>query len=1747
MRKQLLTLLLLLGTVFSYAQSTLSVFSTNPDNSYVAGETLTWTVMITNNGPGVANNVRATYAVPTFLMPIPPGVPKFTWYFGNGTGASGTNTPINNVTPTLGVGQTITYTLSIKVPNDYTGTIPQLQVSYTKSADLEVINTDNQVNYTPGTQVVYTVSVVNHGPEVADPVSVAMPIPAGITNFSWTGSNGSSGTNVALSNVIGTLAVNQVVTYTVTVDVPASYTGPLTTQASVTSPNTVDPVPGCSQCTDTDTSLMDADVVVVNTNNQTTYIPGSTATYTVTVTNNGPAAATNVVVNNAVPAGVTNFSWSGNGVPVTAGALNNTIGTMTVGQVVTYTVTFDVPAGYNAATLVSQTVVTSDRDSDNNCPQCTDTDLNAAAAADIVVVNTNGQTTYTPGTQTTYTVTVTNNGPGVATNVNVSNAIPAGITNMTWTGTNGSVGVNVPLNNTINSLPAGATVTYTVNVQIPNTFQGDLVSQTKVTSNNDPNPACTQCLDVDTSATPTVNLVVTNTDNQEIYTAGSNSVYTVTVTNNGPYAAANVVVTNPIPAGITAFSWTGSNGSSGTNTALNNTIPSLAAGQTVTYTITLGVPAGYTGNLSSTASVTTTSTDPVTADNSATDIDSDVLSADIVVNKTLNQGSTYTAGANLIYTITVNNQGPTVANNITVDDAIPAGLNATASVWTGSNGTSGTGNLSDVIATLPVGSTVTYTLTIPVPSNYNTAASITNTVVVTSGTPDPNPTCPNCTHTATPNPQANLVTWKTNGQTEYVANQQTVYTIVVTNPGPSDAYNVVVHDNKPNNIDLMTWSGNGTGAAGALHNVIPVLPAGQSVEYTVTMFVKENHPTVIGPLVNTVTVTSDTPDPVPACPGCTDYDTPKPDYVTVDRFAYTSEELVRDVLINVGCIEINDIVSSAGDINSNGATGYGLGYFHKNNSNFPIKDGVILRAGNAEYSEGKYNTPFPWNASSTGSGLNDSDLQFLSTNVIGNTGPIRDVTYLQFDFVPLATEMSFDFLFAANEYGQYQCGFFDVFGFLLKNLDNPSPIIPGAPFDMNLAVVPGTTTPISVSTIRDQAYNPGCSSVNAQWFGQFNQGNPAISAINMRGQTKVMTASATVTPGDEYRIKLAVGDYNDMLFDTAVFIAGGSFNIGQPKLPSDFTIGEVPGNSPAMCPGEEYVLQAQFTGSTTFILRWEKDGVELTDGAGVPISTDNITVTEPGTYTLRAAFPSDPSCFLEDDVVVEFYPDIEVANPEDLVTCGDPLGTHAFDLHYNDAVMKAPLADPFEFDIEYYHSMEEIENGDPMISYNPATGYIGYDGEVIYAKAVGFSYPCYTVRPFTLRIYDCEIETVPYAVHVCEPAPYDGVEVFDLTSYTDEMTVIDPVPASYVYTFHNTQADADSGNNPIANPTAYSGATETVWMRVVDSDAVGVTPKGVAALSLVVDPQPIVGTYPDAFACGSYMLTQPTVGNYYTGPGGTGTQLDPVIPLTTSQTVYVYAVSGTAPDTCTNETSFYVTIYPTPVVEDRADLQACDAYELTPLTVGNYYTGAGGTGTQLNAGDFITTSQTIYIYAVTGDATTVCSDESDFVVTINSAPTVSPATPLEECADNFDGYAYFDLTPAGVEILNGQSGLTITYHSTQAAAEFGVNPITDPTNYHSILGTVYASVVQTGTTTNCRSVVPIQLIVHPRPAIPVMTSYELCDDDTDGLQVFDLTTKDLEATGGDTTLTTEYYLSSTDAQAGNNPIANPATFGNTTP
>ncbi|WP_294736194.1 choice-of-anchor L domain-containing protein, partial [uncultured Flavobacterium sp.] len=1801
MKKLILTLLLVLGAIGLHAQSDIVVFNTNPDYEYDAGQTLTFSVMVTNNGPDPAQGVNVSYPIPDGLV-ITPGIERFTW---TGNGTAGTNIALNNTIASLGVNETVTYIIEIKIPGSYNETLPEVEVSYLTQSDIEVEYTDGQETYTPGDPITYTVSVVNNGPEVTPVIYVSNVIPAGITSFSWTG-NGASGTDVDLSDEITNLPIGEVVDYTITLDVPVSFTGPLDNQLSVTG-NFVDLTPSCMSCTDTNLSSVGADIVVVNTNGQTIYTAGTTVVYTVTVTNAGTDDAENVVVE------------------------------------------------------------------------------------------------FTPS---------------------------SGITSLTWTGDNASAGdITDLIDDTVGTLAAGDTVTYTVTADVPATFTGNLILSTIVeTDTEDIDPSCDDCVDTDYE-TASADIVVVNTDNQDVYVAGTTSTYTVTVTNNGPTEAQNVVVQNVIPTGITSFSWTGSNTSSGTDVDLDDTIATLAVGETVTYTINLDVPATYTDALVSEVTVTSDTPDPDATCNDCVDIDySATTDADLLITKTLNSGATYTAGLDAIYTITVTNQGPGVATNIAVQDLVPAGLTAADATWYSSNNTNGTGDLNDVIASMLPNTTVTYQFTIPVPSDFDQTTDIVNEVTVTSDTTDPTPDCPDCIHTATPNPQANLVTFKTNNQDTYIAGTNTVYTITVTNPGPSDAYNVVVYDPMPFDIDILNWQGEGTSGEGNMLTSVPVLAAGETLEYFVTVVIPDDYNVFVGPLQNIVTVSSDTPDPEPDCDTCTDIDTPAVDFVTVDKYAYTVEELVEDVLIEAECVNVSNINWSAGPLNGN----FGIGYFEGNNSNFPIEDGIVIRCGTAELCEGQYNTP-PNVTSSVASGNGDADLLAVS-QANGNTGSINDVSYIEFDFVPLTDTMSFDFLFASNEYGTFQCGFSDVFAFLLTDETD------GTVTNVNLAVIPGTTTPVSVTNIRNSLYNASCASANVDFFGQFNQGDPANSSINMRGQTVVMTASSDVIAGNTYKIKLAIGDYNDTAFDSAVFLAAGSFDIGQPELPSDLTL--VSGT--ALCEGEEFVLSVD-SENPNFVYEWEHDGEPFLDEDDNPATGTSITVTEAGTYTVLASFVSDPDCQLRDEIIVEVIPEFAHNEPADLYFFNNGVDPASFDLTSNDDVILNGIPDADFFYMSYFDVFDGISSGDAIPIFPPTT-YPGTDAQTMYAGIYNDASTCVTIASFDLYVlnqpedmtlcvdapHDAQItidlvtpntdilgaslstasHTVTYhetligaqdgseviadpanyaaiptdfagniqtiyvkvqdnndpdsfaitpfdiivtfkaelidfdPVVICELDDADDIATFDLTTQVDAITNASPV--DMLITMHATLAAAEANEDPLTYPIYETDETEnqTVFFRVLENGALdetcityiplelivspaptaiapadvqicdadnsgseafdlttldgtilgGLNPAnytvtyhptldaaenntdavlipdnymvvvgtttlhvrltnvfddvcyGLTSFDITATPTPVVVVPADQFACSDigYELPALAVGNYYTATNGGGTELAVGTVITTTQTIFVYAESGTTPNNCTDEATFEVTIYQKPEVDTPADVVSCGDYILPALTIGDYYTGADGSGTLLPAGTIISTTQDIFVYTNTG-IVVECSDQHTFNVQIDTAPTTIPATTLEVCDDNFDTFSIFNLLPAGLEVIDGQVGLTVTYHETIEGAQLGENEILTPGNYLAITGQVFIRVIETGNTSNCNSIQPVNLIVHPRPAVPTIEDYALCDDNNspDETETFDLTTKDIEVTGGLPGITVAYYTSQADAQTGDNPIANPATYDNT--
>lgn len=256
--------------------------------------------------------------------------------------------------------------------------------------------------------------------------------------------------------------------------------------------------------------------------------------------------------------------------------------------------------------------------------------------------------------------------------------------------------------------------------------------------------------------------------------------------------------------------------------------------------------------------------------------------------------------------------------------------------------------------------------------------------------------------------------------------------------------------------------------------------------------------------------------------------------LTTNSTQYSVNQLVTDVLINNPCVAISNITSSTG---TNFGSVNGIGYFNNINPNFPITSGVVLTTGNAESVPGPNLSVL---SGGNGSWTGDPQLEAIVTMATGNTMISKNATKLEFDFTSQNQFMSFNFLFASDEYGTFQCNYSDAFAFLLTDL------VTG--ITTNLAVVPNTTIPISVVTIRDSLNNSSCTSVNSEYFGTFYSGNSNYqSATNFNGQTVKMTASSTIIPNNPYHIKLVIADRGDTAYDSAVFIEAGSFASGPPE------------------------------------------------------------------------------------------------------------------------------------------------------------------------------------------------------------------------------------------------------------------------------------------------------------------------------------------------------------------------------------------------------------------------------------------------------------------------------------------------------------------------------------------------------------------------------------------------------------------------
>jgi uncharacterized repeat protein (TIGR01451 family) len=618
------------------------------------------------------------------------------------------------------------------------------------------------------TDVPYTITVLNTGPDTSQFVNLSDTVPMGMTFVSAVQNSGPAfvcsspavGGTGTVSCGIDSFTAGSSAVFTFTFHIPSG-TVPGTTFTNLATVSAeLPPDPNDENNTGVAATTVplppQADVSVTKSGPAGAG-PNTDVTYTIIVVNPSATSATNLSLQDTLPGTMTFVSLNQNSGPAMScvgGATSTCSSPAFPPGTATFTLVGHIPPGTPSGTVFANTATvssTNDPNPDNN----QSTALLTVSSADVSVTKT-GPPTAAAGSNVTYTITVANAGPDAADNVTLSDTLPAGTTFVSFVQNNGPVpacslppmgsGGTVFCNFT--TLTSGTSAQFTLVIQAGTStpINNTASATTDSFDSNGANNSST----ASTTVTASADLTITKTGPANA-AAGSNVTYTILLTNNGPSGAQTVSLSDAVPVNTTFVSFAAPAGWSATTPAVGGTgtvtasNPLFAAGTSATFTLVVNVNSGTTVGtiISNTATATSTTADPTTPNTSTTNASVVTGLADLLVTKTTSQ-PVVPANTNATFTITITNLGPSIAVGTTLIDTIPANMTFVSA--TPSQGTcSGMGPVTCNLGNLNSGSNAI--VTVVARTGNNAAGPTTNTATVSSATTDPNPA--NNTATAT--------------------------------------------------------------------------------------------------------------------------------------------------------------------------------------------------------------------------------------------------------------------------------------------------------------------------------------------------------------------------------------------------------------------------------------------------------------------------------------------------------------------------------------------------------------------------------------------------------------------------------------------------------------------------------------------------------------------------------------------------------------------------------------------------------------------------------------------------------------------------------------------------------------------------------------------------------------------------------------------------------------------------------------
>jgi uncharacterized repeat protein (TIGR01451 family) len=630
------------------------------------GDTVTFTVTLTDAGPAAATNVAVADQLPTGLTFVSATPSQGTYNAATGVWTVGmvtTSTPETLAIQAKVVSPNpLTNTAAISHADQFDPVTANNTASATETplqADLAVTKTVSDSSPNVGVTVTFTVTLTDAGPGDAMGVQVTDLLPAGLTMLTATPSQGTYNAATGLWDV-GTVSPGspQTLTIQTRVDSPT----PQTNTATITHADQFDPVTANNTASATETPLQ-ADLAVTKTVSNSTPNVGDTVTFTMTLSDNGPATATNVTVTDLLPAGLTFVSAT-----PSQGSYNAATGLWNVG-----TVTPGAPQTLSLVAIVVSPNPQTNTATISHADQLDPNGANNSASvvltvqtADLALAKSVVPTIANLGDTVTFTVVLTDNGPATATGVTVTDvqvpgwfygsATPSQGTYDPLTGVwdVGTVTTSTPQTLTIQAQPGNP-------VPVPNTATITHADQVDPDLSNNSASATVQTIE---------DLAVFKTVNNPTPNVGDVLTFTVTLVDNSLHFATGVEVSDLLPPGLSFVSATPSQGTYDSATGLWD-LGGLVS--SVPQTLQIGAKVVSPNPQTNTATITHADEfDPNPGNNTAS-VTETPQQADLAIAKGVDN-PTPTVGLNVTFTVTLSDNGPDAATNVTVADLLPAGL-----------------------------------------------------------------------------------------------------------------------------------------------------------------------------------------------------------------------------------------------------------------------------------------------------------------------------------------------------------------------------------------------------------------------------------------------------------------------------------------------------------------------------------------------------------------------------------------------------------------------------------------------------------------------------------------------------------------------------------------------------------------------------------------------------------------------------------------------------------------------------------------------------------------------------------------------------------------------------------------------------------------------------------------------------------------------------------------------------------------